>query len=560
MKFRLPVLSLLAISAFGQEVSAPAPDPATVLAVVDGRKITYGEVNAYFTGIGEEARRNALRNPKEMIRQYALFLRLQDYAKVEKLDQVSPYKESIEATRVMALAQAGLNEGSLKVLVTPDEQKKFYEENKERFTQVKVQGIYLAFVADPAAATKQNPGKTYRSQDQAKAKIEEIRGQVKTHDDFARLAKELSDDQSSRDKGGDFGSVHKSENMPADIKQTLFSLKTGEVSNPIQQSNGYWIFRIDETGVEGYDSVKDAIYTEMKTARAKVWIDGLRDKPVEFVAKDFFDHKSGATAPASDTVIAIVDAQKITYAQFLAFFTGIGDEARKNAIDNPKEMMQQYALSLRLDEYAKSESLEGKSPYKESLAATKSVVLVRAAMREGAQKVPPVSPAEEKKYYEENKANFTEVKVQTLYIGFSTDASKPGRTPDQAKAKIEEIRAQIKTREDFLRLVKEFSEDETSKANGGDFGTIRKADNVPIEIKQVIFSMKPGDISGAVAQKTGYYLFRVDSASAESFDSAKERIHAELQNAHAKAWIESLRDRPIETVDKAFFGEKPGAL
>ena len=555
MKCRLPVLSLLAVSAFAQE--APAPDPNVVLAIVDGHKVTYGEVNGYFTGIGEEARKNALRNPREMIRQYALFLRLQDFAKAQKLDQASPYKESIEATRVMALAQAGLNEGSLKVAVAPAEQKKFYEDNKDRFTQVKVQGLYLAFVADPAAAEKQNPGKTYRTQDQAKAKIEEFRAQAKTHDDFVRLAKEFSDDPTSKDKGGDFGNIRKSENMPPDIKRALFSLKPGEVSTPLLQTNGYWIFRIDGVSLEDYDTVKDTIYTEMKTSRAKVWVDGFREKPVEFVDKDFFDGKMAAATPPPDTVLAIVDGHKVTYGQYVAFFTGIGEEARTNALANPKEAMQQYALSLRLEDYAKSENLDAKSPYKESLDATRSVVLARAAMREGSSKIQQVTAADEKKYYEENKANFTEVKVQTIFIGFSPDpAAKGARTSDQAKTKIEEIRAQIKTREDFVRMVKQFSEDETSKANDGDFGTIRKADNVPVEIKQVIFSLKPGEISGALAQKTGYYLFRIDSAGPESFESAKDRIHAELQNARAKAWIEGMRDRPIELVDKPFFGEK----
>jgi parvulin-like peptidyl-prolyl isomerase len=553
MNFRLITAFLLASSAFAQ--ATPAPD--TVLAVIDGRKVTFGEVNAYFTGIGEEARKKAMSNPKEMIRQYALFLRLQDFAKAEKLEQKSPYKESIEATRVMALAQAGLNEGSLKVLVTPDEQKKFYEENPDRFTQVKVQGIYLAFVVNPEAANKQNPGKTYRSQEQAKAKIEEIRAQVKSREDFERLAREFSDDQASNVKGGDFGVVHKSENMPAEIKEALFKLKAGEMSQPIQQTNGFWLFRVDEASVENYDTVKDAIYTELKTARAKVWVDGLKDKPIEFVDKDFFDHRPDAAKPAPETVIAVVDDHKITYAGFLAFFTGIGDEARTNALNNPKEMMQQYALSLRLDDYATAENLDTKSPYKESLAATKSVVLVRAAMREGAAKG-RITPAEEKKYYEEHKADFTEAKVQTLFLGFAPGPSP--RSPEEARVKIEEIRSKIKTREDFIRMVKEFSEDETSKANDGDFGIVRKSDNVPADIKQVIFTLKPGEVSGPVAQKTGFYLFRIDSSSPETFESVKDQIDNDLQNAHAKAWIESLRDRPIEMVDKSFFGENPGAF
>ncbi len=105
-----------------------------------------------------------------MINQYALSLRLLDYAKAEKLEEKSPYKEAIESSRKVVLIQAALNEGSIKVLVTPDEQKKFYESNKDRYTEAKVQIIYLGFVADPKGAAQTNSDKKYRYHSQTRPK------------------------------------------------------------------------------------------------------------------------------------------------------------------------------------------------------------------------------------------------------------------------------------------------------------------------------------------------------------------------------------------------------
>ncbi len=286
MKVRIFLAAAFVLApAFAQE--APAPD--TVLAIIDGRKVTYGEVNSYFTGIGEEARKNAFANPSEMIRQYTLFLRLQDYAKAEKLDEKSPYRESLVATRMMVLAQAAINDKSLNVAVSQQDQKKFYDENKDRYTEAKVQVLYLGYVADPAAAAKENPGKTYRSQEQAKAKIEEIRSKVKTREDFVKMVKEFSEDETSMNNDGDFGTIRKSDNVPPDIKQVVFSLKAGDVSGPVSQQNGFYLFRIDKIGLQDYDSVKDSIYTELKTTRAKDWIEGLRNRPIEIVDKGFFE-------------------------------------------------------------------------------------------------------------------------------------------------------------------------------------------------------------------------------------------------------------------------------
>src|SRR5271156_3191216 len=132
MKFRILALSLLASAAFSQETIAPKPD--TVLATIDGHKVTYGEIDAYFSGLGEDAKKNAFSNPSPMIKQYALFLRLLEYAKAEKLQEKSPYREAIASTRMTLLAQAAFTDKSRNILVLPQEQKKFYDDNQDRYT------------------------------------------------------------------------------------------------------------------------------------------------------------------------------------------------------------------------------------------------------------------------------------------------------------------------------------------------------------------------------------------------------------------------------------------
>ncbi len=41
----------------------------------------------------------------------------------------------------------------------------------------------------------------------------------------------------------------------------IFTLKPGEVSGPVIQRNGFYVFRVDELTVQSYDAVKDSIYT-----------------------------------------------------------------------------------------------------------------------------------------------------------------------------------------------------------------------------------------------------------------------------------------------------------
>lgn len=289
MKFRIFAPSLFAFIAFAQEADTPKPD--AVVATVDGRKVTYGELEEFFNGLGPDAKKSAFANRKQMIEQYALSLRLLDYAAKEKLEEKSPAKEQLASARRQILALAAINDKLLNVLVTPEDQKQYYENNKDRYTQAKVQVIYIGFVTDPAAASKENPGKKYRTEEEAKAKVEEIRKQIKSRENFIRLVKEYSEDEASKDHDGEFGLVRKSDNIPAEIKQVIFSLKTGEVSGPVLQRNGYYLFRIDAFTVEDYAAVKDNIYSELKTQRAQAWIEEQRQRPVQIEDKAFFADK-----------------------------------------------------------------------------------------------------------------------------------------------------------------------------------------------------------------------------------------------------------------------------
>jgi parvulin-like peptidyl-prolyl isomerase len=292
MKLAILALSFFCLSAFAQETAPPPPpSPDTVLATVDGHKVTYGEVDDYFTGLGPDTRQNAFKDKNQMIEQYAVFLRLIEYALAEKLDEKKPYSQTLAATRMALLAQAAIAYKSQTVRVTPEEQKKFYDDNQARYSQAKVQVIYLGYVNDPAAAAKENPGKTYRSETEAKAKIQEIAGQIKTREDFVRLAKEFSEDEASKNKDGEFGTVKKSDNIPAEIKQVIFTLKQGEVSGPVAQRNGFYIFRIDAFTVQSFDEVKDSIFTELQTQRAQAWLEEQRKKPIQIEDKAFFGQK-----------------------------------------------------------------------------------------------------------------------------------------------------------------------------------------------------------------------------------------------------------------------------
>jgi parvulin-like peptidyl-prolyl isomerase len=78
---------------------------------------------------------------------------------------------------------------------------------------------------------------------QAEQRIEEIRDRIEAGDDFARLAKEYSEDPMSAPMGGDLGYLEEGE-FDQQFGDAVAALDEGEVSDIVQTIYGYHIIQL----------------------------------------------------------------------------------------------------------------------------------------------------------------------------------------------------------------------------------------------------------------------------------------------------------------------------
>ncbi len=116
--------------------------------------------------------------------------------------------------------------------------------------------------------------------------------------------------------------------------------------------------------------------------------------------------------------------------------------------------------------------------------------------------------------------------------------------------------AAIKSGADFVKLVKENSEDATSKGKDGDFGTFARGDNLPESVRAVVFALKAGEVSDPVRQSNGFYIFRAEEVSQKPFAEVSDQIVRELRNAHLKEFLDSTtKGLNIKFENEQFFSE-----
>jgi peptidyl-prolyl cis-trans isomerase C len=267
-----------------QILPAPQPDPSTPAAPIapdsvvleaGGKKYTAAEIDKLIESLPPQYRGAAKTNPAALS-QVFLIKRLVDDAEKAGLDKKSPYKEQIEYNLMQLLAQANLNEYGNHIIVTSEDQEKYYKAKSDKFKQAKVRVIYVTFNPTPDKASPD--GKKLLTEAEAKAKIEDLRKQIVAGTDFGKLARENSDDKTSAIKDGDFGIMKQSSSYPEPIKAAVFGLKAGEVSQPVRQPNGFYLIRVDEVIVQPLQDVATEIYQTVKQERLNDYIKTLQSQ------------------------------------------------------------------------------------------------------------------------------------------------------------------------------------------------------------------------------------------------------------------------------------------
>ena len=150
------------------------------------------------------------------------------------------------------------------VNVSDDEVKKYYDDNAAKFQgneQRRASHILIAFGVSATPEQKQ----------QAKAKAEEILGQIKNDPSkFEQLAMKDSQDPGSAVKGGDLGSFGHGA-MVKPFEDAAFSMKLNQVSDLVESEFGYHIIKVTEISGQhaDFNSLKPQIKGDLMFQKAK---------------------------------------------------------------------------------------------------------------------------------------------------------------------------------------------------------------------------------------------------------------------------------------------------
>lgn len=172
-------------------------------------------------------------------------------------------------------------------------------------------------------------------------------------------------------------------------------------------------------------------------------------------------------------------------------------------------------------------------------------------LQERFEKKAKISENEMKKYYKDNKKSFYTDTVTASHILLKTQDDKGKELSvekkKEAKKKVQEALAKVKSGEDFAKIAKKYSED-PSASSGGQLGTFGRGQMVT-EFEDAAFSMKPGQISDIVETQYGYHIIKVTGRvdKQETYNDVKGEIKKTLASEKYTKYVEKLKkDSTIE--------------
>ena len=161
-------------------------------------------------------------------------------------------------------------------------------------------------------------------------------------------------------------------------------------------------------------------------------------------------------------------------------------------------------------------------------------------------KLEPSTDEEARKYYQQNKAQFiTSEHVHAAHIVVDVDENT---SDEDAHKKILAAQKDLQAGKNFEELANTYS---SCPGDGVDLGFFPRGQMVQ-SFEDVVFAMKPGEISDIIKTEFGYHIAKVYEKRpprAVLFDRVKEQIlqylHDEKRNKAVEDFIDQLREKAV---------------
>ena len=163
-----------------------------------------------------------------------------------------------------------------KITISEEDSKNYYDSNQNYFVQPEqIKASHILIKVEPTAEDSEKAT--------ALEKIQEVKQKLDEGEDFAELAKELSEGPSGPN-GGDLGFFGRGQMVPT-FEEAAFALEIGQVSEPVETRFGYHLIKVFDKkpgSTTPFETVREKIEQFLKSQKMQeavgLYIGTLKEK------------------------------------------------------------------------------------------------------------------------------------------------------------------------------------------------------------------------------------------------------------------------------------------
>jgi parvulin-like peptidyl-prolyl isomerase len=421
------------------------------------------------------------------------------------------------------------------------------------------------------SAREENEARRRRTFALALSRALDVRERALGGEVFAALAREYSDDPTSRAAGGRLDAKFRPPGWNGPFVNSILALGEGAISSPLYAKGGYWIVRVEgvvETKLESVRAMIEQRLIELGPESFEVgatWsriTDGMK---VELLP-ELFDATS--SPERHDPVVGLrVNGEPIDRAVFASWLLrGRGEHYSRTFAEHwlVERRAKELGLSVANDEIeSRLRELQQRmidESHKGSRAAWLAYLAQRgrdeSGWRHEWERRVRIDLLCQKILRAERRASETEIvarwqqifgkegkwiEARMILVAVEPPQMRSTMTReeleqeisaarDRAQSKAEDLRARIDGGEDFAELARRFSSDDASRERGGKLPGRFRPDQWPEAVSASVMGLAPGALSPALDTGRGFAVFEVLSSRAVPYEGVAEALRAELEN------------------------------
>ncbi len=211
------------------------------------------------------------------------------------------------------------------IKVTDEALRDYWRQHQSEFMAPEERRVRHILIAVPENADPETVAK-------AKARAEAVYRRLQQGEEFAKVAREASDDPGSKEQGGDLGWISPGL-MPKKFEEVAYSLKKGVVSKPVRTSFGFHILQVTDIKAGGkatFEKLRDRIEAAYRRQEAERLIYDKAEKLADLTYEnpddlntaaealglkiqesDWFDRRGGKGPLASPKVVAAAFSEDV---------------------------------------------------------------------------------------------------------------------------------------------------------------------------------------------------------------------------------------------------------